>query len=103
MANDLSGYREYEREFLSISSQLPLRINSVMAYTNDNEANAELRKIEADMTQARSRLQDMEMEARGMTGATRTELGNKVSATLCGQGRRQRNGNAGELSIHECN
>lgn len=46
--------------------------------TNETEANAELRRIESDMTRARDRLQDMEMEARGLAEATRKHLGGKI-------------------------
>lgn len=75
---EAASFQEYEKDFLGISSQLPLRINSVMAMTNEADANAELRKVESDLTQARQRLQDMEMEARGLSEATRRELGTKI-------------------------
>ena len=36
--------------------QLLPRINTVMSYSNEAEASAELRKIESDLTQARQRV-----------------------------------------------
>lgn len=78
MAADLASFNEYEKDFLALSSQLPIRLNSVMTYSSEAEANAELRRIESDMTQARQRLQDMEMEARGIPEPTRKTLGDKI-------------------------
>ena len=45
---------------------------------SDADASAELKKVESDLTQARQRLQDMEIEARGLSEATRREMGSKV-------------------------
>ena len=76
---ELSSFSEYERAFQSLAAQLPLRISSVMnSGASDNDANAELKKIESDLTQARQRLQDMELEARGLSEATRRDMGSKV-------------------------
>jgi hypothetical protein len=36
--------------------QLPTRINSVIQYANETEANAEIRRIESDLTTARQRV-----------------------------------------------
>jgi Vesicle transport v-SNARE protein N-terminus/Snare region anchored in the vesicle membrane C-terminus len=59
--------------------QLPMRLNGLMQYTTDSEAaNGDIRRIEGDLTQAKQRLGDMEMEARGLSEPTRRELGNKV-------------------------
>jgi hypothetical protein len=61
---ELSSFLDYEREFLSLSSTLPPRINSLSSVEAESEAAPELRRVEADLTTARQRLQDMEMEVR---------------------------------------
>lgn len=45
--------------------QLPMRINSVSQYTNEAEANAEIRRIEGDLTQARQRVRTAHCSAPG--------------------------------------
>lgn len=76
---DLSAFNDYERDFLSLTSPLPTRINTLLQHTGDaDSANSELRKIEMDVTTARQRLTDMEMEARGISEPTKRELGNKI-------------------------
>ena len=56
MSTDLASFLDYEREFISVSSQLPLRINTVQQSTNETEATAELKRIETDLAQARQRV-----------------------------------------------
>jgi len=78
-SSELSSFAEYERAFQALAAQLPLRITAVMTGgASDADASAELKKVESDLTQARQRLQDMEIEARGLSEATRREMGSKV-------------------------
>jgi hypothetical protein len=80
-SSELSSFAEYERAFQALAAQLPLRITAVMTGgASDADATAELKKVESDLTQARQRLQDMEIEARGLSEATRREMGSKVRA-----------------------
>ena len=54
---DLSAFSEYEREFLSLTTQLPARISTIMQYTSDAEqANAEIKRIDSDLITARQRV-----------------------------------------------
>lgn len=78
-SSELSSFAEYERAFQALAAQLPLRITAVMTGgASDADATAELKKVESDLTQARQRLQDMEIEARGLSEATRREMGAKI-------------------------
>ena len=54
---DLAAFNEYEREFLSLTSQLPTRISTILQYTTDAEqANAEIKRIDSDLIQAKQRV-----------------------------------------------
>ncbi len=66
MAGELTSFNEYEREFQSIASKLPGRITTVQGYApaQEADANAELRKIEAEMTQARQRVRGLSLAGR---------------------------------------
>lgn len=77
---DLAAFNDYEKDFLTLTNQLPSRVNALLQYNSEADAaNAEIRKIEADLTSAKQRLTDMQVEARGLSDPTRKELGNKIN------------------------
>jgi len=68
---DLSNFNEYEKEFLSLSGQLPARINAVLQYTTDEGlAQAEIKRLEGDIMQARQRVRACRriVPRRGLSG-----------------------------------
>jgi hypothetical protein len=68
-----------EREFKNITVQLQPRINSLVNYeSNPEAAQAELKKIKAELHSAKQLSSDMEMSARGIAEPTRRELGDKI-------------------------
>ena len=57
MGDALAAFTEYERDFQQLTSQLPTRVNALLQYSNEADAaNAEIRKIEQDITQAKQRV-----------------------------------------------
>jgi multidrug resistance efflux pump len=76
---ELAAFNDYEREFLSRSSQLPGRINELMVHGTDaDQATAELKEVERELLKAKQNLKDMEMEVRVLSEPTRGQLGGKV-------------------------
>lgn len=76
---ELAAFNDYEREFQQVTTSLPTRINGLIAYENNaDNAQAELRRIKGDLSQAKQLAMDMEIAARGIGEPTRRELGNKI-------------------------
>ena len=66
---DLSAFNDYEREFLSLTSQLQPRISQLLQYTTDAEqANAEIKRIDSDLTTAKQHVSG------GVTGRLRAHV-----------------------------
>ena len=75
---DIASFMDTEREFKQITTSLPTRINTLVNYeSNPEAAQAELKRIKADLHAAKQLSSDMEMAARGIAEPTRRELGDK--------------------------
>ena len=76
---ELASFMDTEREFKTITTALPTRINTLLNYeSNPEAAQSELKRIKAELHSAKQLSSDMEMSARGIAEPTRRELGDKI-------------------------